>query len=132
MSQRRTLSTLPPRPIRLSTFAKIAEHDQLVIALPLVPRNAGGVEVTKLLMIQTTTVGTVIEYSDAGWLDVERIHADGVTERELFERLVDSIIAIQQDTDGLLSAVLPNGRYVDLCDLRDVHLDRVKSGQRSS
>lgn len=98
------LSSLPDRPLPVTTVEGLEDHEKVVVSVPAVTEDTPDGPITTRFALVTTTVGVVLEYTPGdGWTVIENVSGDGQSPKELVVALsVESIkdgLELDQDDD---------------------------------
>lgn len=89
------VSSLPDRPIPVTTVEGLEEHDAIIVSVAAQTEETIEGPVTTRFALVTSTVGVVLEYVPGdGWTVIEKASGDGRSPKELILALsVESIKA---------------------------------------
>ena len=110
------VSSLPDAPIPTAKLRALEEHDRVLHVVPLSVVETSSGEETERFLIQLQGSGYLLEYvPEQGWEKIERIDAEGKTDEEVFEALINAAREWHAEIVDIVEGM--TGRATDEADL---------------
>lgn len=119
------VSSLPNSPIPTVKLRALEEHDRVLHVVPLSVVETSSGEATERFFIQLQGSGYLLEYvPEEGWEKIEYIDAEGKTDEDVFEELVDAARAWHAEIADIVEEVTGRAASEAELDAMNETLDR--------